>query len=67
MTQKLIWRYGCVRCQIHHHEGDALYDAHHRYHDKHGSNRVPVSHALVGKLPVTFDNKGKLVWQEQPE
>jgi uncharacterized protein YdhG (YjbR/CyaY superfamily) len=28
MTEtKMIWRYGCVRCQIHHHEGDALYAA----------------------------------------
>ena len=67
MSEILIWRYGCVRCQVHNHEGDAFYSAHHQFQDKHGSNRVPTSHALVGRLPMSFDNKGKLIWQDQPE
>jgi hypothetical protein len=65
MSEKLIWSYGCVRCQKHHYEGDALYVAHHGWQDKHGSKQVPVSYSLIGKLPVEFDGSGRLKLQAQ--
>lgn len=60
VTEKQIWSYDCVRCQKQHYEGDALYQAHHGWQDKHGSRQVPLSYSLVGKLPVKFDKAGRL-------
>jgi hypothetical protein len=60
MTEKLIWRYGCVQCQKHHYEGDRLFSEHHHWQDKHGSEKVPVGFSLIGKIRAEFDSNGRL-------
>ena len=43
-------RYGCVQCQRHHYEGDALFNAHYGRQDKHGVQFITEAAWAMGRM-----------------
>ena len=45
--EKVMYEYGCCRCQTYHREGEAVYAEHIMWQSKHGPRWVSIERAII--------------------